>query len=281
MRLFVTGASGFIGSHFVDLALSQGHTIVALSRDNSMPKTSDGNLQFFHGELHTVRKEVLEKCDALYHFASHGVSPQRCTWASALEINTTRSIALIQLALEANVPRIVCCGSCMEYGKAGETYEKVPPDAPLLPFGPYAISKVAFAHALASLSRTTTSKLQLLRPFHVYGDGQYESNFWPTLKKAAIEGKDFEMTSGEQIRDYQSVVEVVSDFLEALYCKLSIVGKLNVRNLGSGEAIKMSNFAEKWWRHWEASGALNIGALAYRENEVMRYVPCINSIAQI
>jgi nucleoside-diphosphate-sugar epimerase len=115
-----------------------------------------------------------------------------------------------------------------------------------------------------------------LRIFSSYGEGQFESNFWPALKKAAMAGDDFAMTAGEQIRDYIQVEEVASAFLSAAVRSDIRPGVPLVYNVGSGQPITMRSFAEYWWKTWGAKGILRIGALQYRPNEAMRFVPLIS-----
>ena len=56
---------------------------------------------------------------------------------------------------------------------------------------------------MAALSLAIEKKIEVivLRPFEVFGEGQHESLFWPSLQKAALAGEDFAMTAGEQFRD--------------------------------------------------------------------------------
>ena len=54
-------------------------------------------------------------------------------------------------------------------------------------------------------------------------------------------------------------------------------GKIDVRNIGSGVPIKIRDFAEKIWSEKKAKGNLLFGTIPYRDGEVMRYVPDINS----
>ena len=53
-----------------------------------------------------------------------------------------------------------------------------------------------------------------------------------------------------------------------------------VRNIGTGRPQTVRAFAEHWWREFGASGKLLVGALAYRDGEVMRFVPQIDEHRQ-
>ncbi len=274
MRFFVTGGTGFIGSHFINLAQELGHEVVALRRPGSTPPIPLENEPEWHQHpLDEVPAAVLNGCDVLLHFAAQGVSPQATDWSTAFEVNVRQSISLFSAAEKARVPHLVACGSCFEYGKSGERYSEIPPDAPLEPVGPYAASKAAFSLAAESLARTSASAFTILRPFHLYGEGQHESNFWPSLRLAAQTGQDFPMTAGEQVRDYFPVEAAARTFLEAATSPPPQIFLL--KNLGSGEPVSLAEFATRWWKSWSATGSLQIGKIPYRSNEVMRFVPKI------
>ena len=206
------------------------------------------------------------------HAASVGVSPQPASLLDYFDVNVTKSLTFIENGLNNGVTKIVCIGSCLEYGKSGERYMFIPPNAPLLPTEYYGASKAAFSIGLSTIFEKYKKDFSILRPFHIYGDGQYEKNFWPQLRKAAKENRDFEMTKGEQIRDYINV-QSVAKIVIAEITKQSSLNRFEVKNIGSGSPISMRDFAEKWWVKFKAKGKLRIGSIPYRENEIMRYVP--------
>jgi len=107
----------------------------------------------------------------------------------------------------------------------------------------------------------------------VYGTGEQETRLWPSLHRAALEGRDFPMSHGEQVRDFIEVNDVAKEFVTALDFRDTEHGIARFRNIGSGKAQTLREFAEYWWRHWEAPGQLLFGAIPYRKNELMRLVP--------
>ena len=222
-----------------------------------------------------VSHEDFAECEAVVHLAAVGVSPQRATWEELFRINVIESLGLCMTAAEAGVRRFVICGSCFEYGRSSERYDFIPPDAPLEPVNGYGASKAAASVALLTLARERSLELALLRPFQAFGEGQHESNFWPSLRAAALAGRDFPMTPGEQVRDYQPVEDVAAAFLDAATTLPLIPGEPLVQNVGSGDTQTLADFAEYWWRRWNATGRLLKGAMPYRRGEVMRYVPKI------
>ena len=276
MQFFLTGGTGFIGSHFIQKAYCSGHAVRALCRAGGGTKIPiDTQPTWQTGALDDLNPHFLYGCDAVVHLASHGVSPRKAEWQALYRWNVAATIHLLQQAKAAGVKRIVLAGTCAEYGRAADQYNAIPPTAPLLPTSGYAASKAAAFMAATAFAIEHNMELAYLRIFSAYGEGQYAANFWPALRRAAIAGSDFQMTKGEQVRDYVAVETVACALVKAAERTDLVAGNPWVRNLGSGQPTTMKTFAEKWWAHWGAPGKLDVGALPYRSNEVMRFVPLL------
>ncbi len=274
MRIFVTGGTGFLGGHTINAAHRRGHQIVALRRPGSRPRVVlDVAPCWIDGTLESDLIEPLRGCEALLHLAAYGVSPQPCDWIEALRQNVYLPAAFIQQAVEvAEVRNIVVAGSCTEYGLASSRYEKIPTTAPLEPVEPYATSKAAFSLFLHAFSAAKMLSATLLRPFHIYGEAQYAGNFWPQLHHAALIGDDFPMSPGQQVRDFLPVEVAAELFVDAIE-NPTLPGRFLIENLGSGQAVTLAAFATCQWERLGAKGKLCLGALPYRANEMMRFVP--------
>jgi UDP-glucose 4-epimerase len=277
MKLFVTGGTGFIGSHFLEMALTAGHQVVALRRNESRPVIPLSNEpEWVNGDLEQVLNSSLRGCDSLIHFASHGVTnPSESTWEDCFRWNVTASLKLWLQAAEAGVRRFLICGSCFEYGKVGEHFEYIPTTAPLEPTAPYHASKAAATMAALGFAVDKNTEVVILRPFHVYGEGEASGRFWPSLRRAAIAGEDFPMSQGLQVRDFINVEDVAADFVKALQRTDIRAGQPVIENLGSGTPKSLREFAREEWRRCGATGKLLLGTLPMRPNEVMRFVPAM------
>ncbi len=277
-RIFVTGGTGFLGSHFIRAALEKGHSVSALRRPGSRPRLHlASEPRWLEGSLSDAWNDTLRDCDSLVHFAAVGVSPQKATWSDLLQTNVLDSLHLWRVAADAGIRRMVICGSCFEYGSSGALYDFIPVDAPLWPTTAYGASKAAATMAALALAAERDLELLILRPFHIFGDGQHESNFWPALRHAALSGEDFPMTIGTQIRDFMPVADAASAFVAALDRRDLLPGQPRVENLGSGDVQTLFEFALLWWNKWQATGQIERGALPLRANEIMRYVPRLDS----
>ncbi|MGD1089575.1 MAG: NAD-dependent epimerase/dehydratase family protein [Verrucomicrobiota bacterium] len=277
MKIFVTGGTGFIGSHFLAQALASGREVIALKRMGGLPRIKlPAQPQWLEREMPEVTVGDLQGSQILVHLAAHSANVPYDTLGECLRWNVFESCSLFEKAILAGVRRFIVAGSCFEYGKSGERYDFIPVNAPLEPAQSYPISKAAASIALAGLAREKNLEMLILRIFQVFGEGELESRFWPLLRKAALAGKDFPMTAGEQVRDFIPVEQVAEIFVNSLSRTDLKPGTPIIENVGTGEPRTLRAFAEHWWRHWNAKGKLLIGTVPYRENEVMRYVPLMS-----
>jgi len=280
MNIVLTGGTGFIGSHFLKQALAAGHSVRAIRR-SPLSQTRipiDQQPAWLDCQLDEVTVEQLQGCEALLHLAAHTGNFPYDNLSNCLRWNLFAVLALFEQARLAGIRRFVVAGSCFEYGRSGERYLAIPTDAPLEPTNSYAASKAAATIALCQWAREHQLYLDILRVFHVFGEGELETRFWPSLRRAALAGEDFPMTQGEQIRDFMPVEAVAQTFLSRVSMPDTSPPFAKIFNLTSAEPVSIRCFAEHWWKHWQAKGKLLPGNLLYRNGEVMRYAAGENFI---
>lgn len=274
MRILVTGATGFIGSHFANTAIAAGHEVLAVRRTGSRPRVRvSDQVRWVEKPLADVVPADCEGIDALASFSSQGVSPRKTTWMDAYRHNVLDQVSMLLAAADAGVRRFIMCGTCLEYGTTAEQFEHTPASAALRPVGAYASSKAAGFMAAHSFARDRAVGMAYLRLFHSFGEGQNPDNFWPSLRAAALAGDDYRMTPGQQVRDFIPVADVAKTFLDVCVHRPLPLGIPEVHNIGSGQPRTLLAFAERCWREWGAKGRLLPGAIPYRDGEVMRFVP--------
>lgn len=276
MKVFVTGATGFIGSHFLNILTQKlDLEVVALRRNlDSQPRIPLVKEPFWIIKaLDQVEQSDFEDVDVIVHLAAHSMYPPYDTLDKCLYWNLTAPLQLFNEAVKAGVNKFVVAGSCFEYGFSGEEFDFIPIDATLKPTLTYAASKAASSIAFYQFAVQHQVQFSYHRIFQVFGEGEAETRLWPSLKKAALAGEDFPMTAGEQIRDFIAVEDVAHYFLEACLKDNLIAGKPEYYNVGSGQPQSILEFSRYWWEKWQAKGKLLKGKIPYREGEVMRYVP--------
>lgn len=179
-RVLVTGGAGFIGSHTVDLLLSQNVEVVVLD-DLSSGKLENldlrhHNLEFIEGNVleYPYVEELVETCDAVLHLAaivSVPVSIEDPIFT--FQVNTQGSLHILQAARCASHPvRVVYASSAAVYGDAVSLPCR--DDVPLTaaPLSPYALQKMQVEQYADLFHRLHGVSSLGLRYFNVYGSRQ-------------------------------------------------------------------------------------------------------------
>jgi nucleoside-diphosphate-sugar epimerase len=277
VNILVTGGTGFIGQHVLRLLCDGSNNITAFRRRESiLPSWETQNINWLESPLDSIDGDAFEGIETLLHMASVGVSPKIATYEELVYWNVSSLFRIIDQAKKAGVRRIIITGTFAEYGLSANSFKFLAPTAPLLPLSPYAASKAAGYTLAAAYAVENQVELCYLRIFSAYGEGQFLGNFWPSLKSAAINGEDFPMTFGEQIRDYIAVELVAEEIRYSVFRNDLSPGIPLIKNVASGSPITMRKFAETWWSNFEAKGRLLVGSVPYRKNEPMRFAADLN-----
>jgi GDP-4-dehydro-6-deoxy-D-mannose reductase len=179
MRIFITGATGFAGSHLVDTLLEQGHEIFALTH----PATSHQTLPN-HTNLHGIDGDLLDleslktavqqaQPDTIYHLAGQAY-PAR-SWnnpALTIAINTGGTANLLEAAIAYGRPRVVVVSSAEIYGYVSEAELPLTENTQPKPRHPYGVSKYAAGQLTAVYAERYDLPVVEARPFNHIGPRQ-------------------------------------------------------------------------------------------------------------
>ena len=274
MKIFLTGGTGFIGSHFINILLENGIEVVCLRRVGSKPRIKLNIEPFWlEGNYEDDYYKYLKDCDVFVHLASHSTNVPYDTLENCLHWNLIEPMKLFNSALKAGIKKYIITGTGFEYGQSALEYERIPVSASLKPTLTYAASKAASSVVFYQWALENDIKLKYLRIFQVFGNGEHLDRLWPSLKKAAQSGVDFNLSNGEQVRNFTPVESIVKDLFKALNYFDIENGKPLYKNLGCQKSQTVKEFAEYWWKKWDAKGKINFGSVPYRKNDVMRFVP--------
>ncbi len=177
MRVLITGAEGFVGSHLIKLLLKRGHEVIAGVHKSTSKVDGVENLAcdiLDRGRLNVVLRNV--KPAGVIHLAA--LSKVKVAWEEPAEtvlVNTVGSINLVRAAAEA-LPgvKVLTIGSSEEYGLAAKQGEPLTEEAACLPQNPYSSSKLAMGQIVLQLARRDGLNIIHVRPFNHFGPGQQE-----------------------------------------------------------------------------------------------------------
>ncbi len=276
MRIFLTGGTGFIGSHFIKQALLKSCILKAIKRCEKSKVKIILNEQpdWLIKQFSEIEISDLEDCEILVHMAAHSANFPYDNLENCMKFNVSETLNLFNTAYDAGIRKYIITGSCFEYGKKGEEYEFIPPDSALFPTQSYPTSKAVSSMVMTQWAIERKVNLKILRLFQIYGEGELKSRLWPTLKDKALKGHNLKMTLGEQIRDFSKVDDIARIILkESINMKEN---RISIKNIGSGKPKKLKEFVFETWNKFNAKGKIELGAIPYRKNEIMRYVPNID-----
>jgi len=271
MRLAITGANGFISSHVTRLAIRSSLDVVPFRQSftSQAHLSLPSNLNWVTSQ---ISSDQLIGCDMFIHLAAHSVAYPFDNIYNCMKVNCLDVLSLFETARQAGVRRFLIAGSCFEYGLSGLDYDFIPTSAALRPTNNYAASKASASIALYQWATEHRICLEIIRLFHVFGEGESNSRFWPSLRNAALSNKDFKMSAGMQIRDFQPVQSVAQLFINRSL-QPSFSPFPLIFNASSGSPQTLLSLASYWWSYWNSNSQLLPASVPYRDNEVMRYAP--------
>lgn len=268
MKVLVTGASGFVGRQVIPLLLKQGHAVTAVARTAAKAQgfTWYPFTRFIAGDIHSSGGDLVDmigRQDAVLHFAWPGLPHYKDLFH--FEENLPAAYRFLKSLVEHGTRHLLVTGTCLEYGmQEGCLSEETPVD----PSNPYALAKDTLRKFLEELKKVHSLKLQWARLFYMYGPGQNPNSLIAQLDQALDAGERvFNMSGGEQLKDYLSVEEAARRLvmlLEHPECD-------GIVNICSGSPISVRKLVEKHLEERKAQIKLNIGHYPYPDYEPMAF----------
>ncbi|OGC22885.1 UDP-glucose 4-epimerase [candidate division WOR-1 bacterium RIFOXYB2_FULL_42_35] len=253
MKILVTGAAGFIGSHLAEKLLALGHEVVGIDVFTSYysRKIKEYNLinlrinskfTFIEADIATVDlKTLFQGVKIVFHQAAQaGV---RASWGKDFNVylkdNLEVTQKLLEAAKEVSLDNFVYASSSSVYGDTEllPMWERNLPK----PYSPYGVSKLAAEHLCYLYWKNYGVPTVSLRYFTVYGPRQRPDMAFHKFIRALIFGKPIEIYGdGEQTRDFTYISDIVEANI-AVIEKKGIEGE--VFNLGGGSRIFLKEAA--------------------------------------
>lgn len=266
MMIAVTGASGFIGRHVLSALQLQDVEVVAVTRNAARLGGLSNTVRIVEMDIARPSSENFEQMgrpDVLIHLAWDGLPNYKSL--QHFETELPRQYHFLKSMIEAGLPSLLVTGTCFEYGM-----QSGPLAADMLtkPNNPYGYAKDALQKQLTLLKSTMHFNLTWARLFYMYGDGQPRTSLYPKLKEAVSLGdKVFNMSGGEQLRDYLRVEEVAHQIAQLAMAK----GDIGAVNVCSGNPVSVRRLVEQWIADncWKIE--LNLGYYPYPDYEPMAF----------
>lgn len=268
MRVFLTGASGFLGAAIaMDLAC-RGLAVTCFIRPESHLArlvSHRDRLKIVWGDLDDpaslTAALVRSQPDTICHAAWCGVfGAQRNDPGQAK--NVTAAIRLARAAADVGVTNFVGIGSQAEYGPLNHPARETDPDAPTTRYG---AAKTEARKGIANICAAAGMRFAWVRAFSLYGPGDNPDWLLPYVIRSLLRGEKPALTPAEQRWDFLHV----ADAARAVADVLSSPVATGCFNMGSGSAPPLRRTIEMLRDIIDPTLPLGFGEIAYRPDQVM------------
>lgn len=271
MKILITGATGFIGNHLIkELLKNKNNEIIATSRYIEKAKKYEwfSRVKYISYDLNSQEElnlfEYFDKPDKVIHLAWDGLPNYNDL--IHIEKNLFNNYNFIKNIISNGLKDITITGTCFEYGLINGCLNE---ELKTNPSNSYGIAKDSLRKFIEELKKQYDFNYKWIRLFYMYGEGQGEKSLIALLDKAIQNGeKEFNMSGGEQLRDYLHIQEVVSKI-----SKIALQNKIDnqVINCCSGKPISIRKFVENYLDEKNYSMKLNLGYYPYPTYEPMAF----------
>ena len=273
MRILLTGALGYLGSHVWPHLVAAGHEVVGISRANGALRA--GAIEIRQADLlepgvpaqiiHAVRPDMILHLAWTVEHGKFWTDPTNLDWLAA-------SVRLARAAEELGVRRFVGIGTCFEYDwpARGDCHEQT---TPLKAHTLYDTSKSALRAVLEAWTRQNEMSFAWGRVFHLYGGEEHPEKLVADIARHVIGGQPAECSSGLAVRDFMDVRDAGAAI--AALALSSISGPVNI---ATGSAAAIAEIAKSIGDIAGRPDLIRIGARPDRPNDPPRIVADVSRL---
>jgi len=236
MKVLVTGADGFIGSHLTEMLLEQGYQVRALSYYNSfnywgwLDGISHPNLEVITGDVRDPYfcKHITKDIEIVFHLAALIAIPYSYVAPdSYVDTNVKGTLNICQAAKDNGVKRILVTSTSEVYGTA--QYVPIDEKHPKQAQSPYSATKIGADAMAMSFYNAFELPVVIVRPFNTYGPRQSARAIIPTIISQIANGKkEIKLGDLTPTRDFNYVRDTCKGFIELSKCVAAIGQEVNI-----------------------------------------------------
>ncbi len=249
VKILVTGAEGFIGSHLTELLVSEGYDVRAMVQYNSFnnwgwidtfgPEIKN-KLDIFLGDVRDPNgvRTAMEGVDAVFHLAALIAIPYSYHSPDMyVDTNIKGTLNILQAARDLHTERILVTSTSEVYGTA--QYVPIDEKHPYQGQSPYSATKIGADRLAESFYRSFGLPVTIVRPFNTFGPRQSARAVIPTIITQLLSGKEeIKLGSLTPTRDFNYVKDTAGGFLEIYRSDKTIGEEINIatqREISIGE----------------------------------------------
>ncbi len=251
-KIFITGATGFIGSHLCEMGIKKGYKIVGFDRYNSnndlgwLKKSKYLNkMEIKLGDIRDYDSvyKSMKGCNIIFHLAALiGIPYSYISPLAYVKTNVEGTYNVLEAAKNLSSKKVIITSTSEVYGSA----QHLPMDEehPLNAQSPYAASKIAADQLSLSYFKSFKLPVTIIRPFNTYGPRQSERAVVPRIITQCLFQKNKNLILGnlKPTRDFNYVTDVCEAYFSIIKNKKA---EGQVINVGSKTNISIKNLAKK------------------------------------
>lgn len=265
MKIFITGATGFIGKHLVKKLKDEGHVVIInlrANRDSPFDNSIDTyNIEKYNEE--NIKWFIQQKFDGVIHLASLYITNHKSGDIDDLiNSNVKFGSIILEIAAKANVKWFINTGTFWQHYQ-NKQYS---------PVNLYAATKQAFESIAQYYIETNQIFLNTIKLSDTFGPDDTRPKIFNLWEKAARTGEKMAMSPGYQVIDINYVEDVVNAFIDLAVLLNKKVNHLNNGQSFAVKAIKrytLRELASIYEKVMNCKLNINWGEKTYREREVM------------
>ncbi|WP_054949720.1 NAD-dependent epimerase/dehydratase family protein [Numidum massiliense] len=257
MKIIVTGAAGFIGSHLCERLLEEEANIVIgidafvnsaerwMKERNINRLRSHPRFSFYNQNLLTIDwQRVLTGGEVVYHLA--GIPGVRASWGPNFHAYVTNNIVVTQKLLEAcrdhPIHKLIYASTSSVYG---EKKGMVAEDDTTIPLSPYGVSKLTGEHLCRVYSENEGVPTVVLRYFTVFGPRQRSDMAFHRFIMQMMESKPITVFGdGQQTRDFTYISDCVAATAAVLHADDAVGQTINVGGKARASVLEVIRLIE-------------------------------------
>lgn len=242
MKVLVTGADGFIGSHLTEALLEQGYEVKAFVYYNSfnnwgwldsLPKEKLKEIEIFQGDIRDPNgvKTAMKGVDEVFHLAALIAIPfSYHSPDSYVDTNIKGTLNVLQAARDLDTKRVLVTSTSEVYGTA--QYVPIDEKHPFQGQSPYSATKIGADRLAESFYRSFDLPVSIVRPFNTYGPRQSARAVIPTIISQLLAGKEeIKLGSLTPTRDFNFVKDTANGFIQIAKSDKTIGEEINIATM--------------------------------------------------
>lgn len=252
LKVLVTGADGFVGSHLAEALVEQGAAVRAFVFYNSfnhwgwldsLSAEMRSQMEIFAGDIrdpHGVEK-AMEGIDIVFHLAALIAIPfSYHSPDSYVDTNIKGTLNILQAARKLGTPRVLVTSTSEVYGTA--RYVPIDEKHPFQGQSPYSATKIGADRMAEAFFRSFATPVTIVRPFNTYGPRQSARAIIPTVITQLLSGhEEIQLGSLHPTRDLVYVKDTIAGFLALANCPAAIGEEVNI---ATGCEISIGDLAQ-------------------------------------